>query len=608
MNSAVQGKTSVAEMLLAAGAAEGKRPDHDDGPGSPLDFGATLTSLLDPAAAAKTSTRNGVATSSAPAASGKPGADTTYFGASAVEADSRPAKPAATTTSTPATGASAPTPGQSSKGETPSPASAQLARLETRMLAPSGKDGASGSTPAPSSPALPKDGAKSPTNTPAANTGSGSRTLARSGADNLHSYGSAAIEAADLSARETSGAALANNQAATNEAGLMASDQSSLDAVVATSSAGGASQIEPAALSGETSNAGKDDAARAADHDAVDHDAAGHDAGGAAASQSTQPLRTPVNTASIGDAVVSDPGLAMVPEASALASASSNAATPAASEQTAAAAPAASDFAKIADPAQIYVDDDQSVTSISRPGDSGSPHSNPPSDGTAPALAASASNPDSVTAAINPSTTSADPKAAQESLAKLGADAGAASAPQSSQNWRAQIDALAQGESLTSRDRGDGGKETATEPASLPNAPSPGVGTSATASAPAAPAIRPAAEITSASETSRVVSITVQLASGQTAQASVSERAGTVDVRIFTPTAASAERVSSEMDGMRQNLEGAGLKLGHAEVSYQGGDGGSSDRGGPGRERYQTPAQKPSDQAKEIFIMNEVPL
>ena len=97
------------------------------------------------------------------------------------------------------------------------------------------------------------------------------------------------------------------------------------------------------------------------------------------------------------------------------------------------------------------------------------------------------------------------------------------------------------------------------------------------------------------------MSITVQLASGQTAQASVRERAGAVDVKILTPTAASAQRVSSEMDGMRQNLDAAGITLGHSEISYQQGEGGRQ-----GDEGYQPPAQNQSANGKEVFIMNEV--
>jgi flagellar hook-length control protein FliK len=91
------------------------------------------------------------------------------------------------------------------------------------------------------------------------------------------------------------------------------------------------------------------------------------------------------------------------------------------------------------------------------------------------------------------------------------------------------------------------------------------------------------------------------LASGQTAQASVRERAGTVEVKILTPTAASAQRVSAEMDGMRQNLDAAGIKLGHAEISYQQGDGGRQ-----GQEGYRPAAQNQSADGKEVFIMNEV--
>lgn len=119
--------------------------------------------------------------------------------------------------------------------------------------------------------------------------------------------------------------------------------------------------------------------------------------------------------------------------------------------------------------------------------------------------------------------------------------------------------------------------------------------------APEVTAIRLTPEVASVRDASRTVNITVELASGQTAQASVRERAGSVDVKIVTPTAASAQRVSSEMEGARQNLDAAGIKLGHSDISYQRGDGGRRENEG-----YRPPAQAQSASEKEVFIMNEV--
>lgn len=113
--------------------------------------------------------------------------------------------------------------------------------------------------------------------------------------------------------------------------------------------------------------------------------------------------------------------------------------------------------------------------------------------------------------------------------------------------------------------------------------------------------IRMTTEASAPREPAHAVSLTVHLADGQTAQASVRERAGAVDVKILTPTAASAERVSSEMNGMRQNLDAAGIRLGHSEVSYQGGDGGHHGH----RDGYRPPTENPSG-GKDVFIMSEV--
>ena len=112
--------------------------------------------------------------------------------------------------------------------------------------------------------------------------------------------------------------------------------------------------------------------------------------------------------------------------------------------------------------------------------------------------------------------------------------------------------------------------------------------------------LRSVQEVASVVDSGRTANLTVQLADGQTAHATVRERAGSVDVKIVTSTSATAERVSSEIDGMRRNLDAAGLQLGRSEVSYQ-----PSGGGGRGREEHQR--ERPENQSsKEMFTLSEV--
>src|ERR1019366_4034407 len=98
--------------------------------------------------------------------------------------------------------------------------------------------------------------------------------------------------------------------------------------------------------------------------------------------------------------------------------------------------------------------------------------------------------------------------------------------------------------------------------------------------------IRSIQEVAPFIESGRVANLNVQLSDGQTVHATVRERAGSIDVKIVTSTSASAQRVSGEIDSMRQNLDAAGLRLGHSEVSYQEGN-----AGGRGGEEYQRASQ-----------------
>lgn len=103
-------------------------------------------------------------------------------------------------------------------------------------------------------------------------------------------------------------------------------------------------------------------------------------------------------------------------------------------------------------------------------------------------------------------------------------------------------------------------------------------------------------------EVGRVANLQIELANGGNAQATIRERAGSIEVKIVTPTSAWAQRVSNEIDSMRRNLDSAGIRLGQAEVSYQPGDGGG--RGGSGHQR---PQQRDiSTKDEQIFTLSEV--
>ena len=118
----------------------------------------------------------------------------------------------------------------------------------------------------------------------------------------------------------------------------------------------------------------------------------------------------------------------------------------------------------------------------------------------------------------------------------------------------------------------------------------------ATASQP----LRSVPEPAGATEVGRTASLTVQLAEGQTMRATVRQREGSIDVKIVTSSSAAAERVSSELDAMRQNFDTAGLQLGRSEVSYQ--QGGGRDRDGQQAQRE----SEPNPTSKEIFSLGEV--
>jgi uncharacterized protein (DUF2252 family) len=113
---------------------------------------------------------------------------------------------------------------------------------------------------------------------------------------------------------------------------------------------------------------------------------------------------------------------------------------------------------------------------------------------------------------------------------------------------------------------------------------------------------RPIQVTDSNTESERVANIQVQLTEGHSAQATVSERSGTYAVKIVTSSSASAQRIAGEIDTMRLNLDAAGLRLGHSEVSYRDGERREQQQSDFGR-----PNQPQSDsEADNIFTLSEV--
>ncbi len=115
-------------------------------------------------------------------------------------------------------------------------------------------------------------------------------------------------------------------------------------------------------------------------------------------------------------------------------------------------------------------------------------------------------------------------------------------------------------------------------------------------------AVRPLGDATIADNAGLSANLRVELADGQTAQATIREQAGSISVKIVTPTAQSALRVSGEIDSLRQNLDAAGVRLGNTEVSYQQGD-----RGGRNARDYRpTPQPAKSSEEKQPSTFSEV--
>jgi hypothetical protein len=514
MNTAVHGKASLVEMLLDASSSAGKSGPDDHDKTNTVDFGATLTSLIDQTAAGKGASARNPGTSAAVTVHGKANA-TAPTALESASADSA-------TTSSPST-ADAPT------------------AFELTVSAVEQALSKSASTP--------KSGGKTPASAQTSDA-----------------------PAPTSSTRSDSLAALLANQTLPTKAGASAANASSPTQISASNATVG---------TGKTS---ADDPNVTATSDDVT-------TGEPAVQSAVAALVAHSGVAATIDAPVSDADIAFDFRKELF---SSKAADGAPSEP-APQVTSVSNFAKMANATHIDADANVPTTSTNRATDSTPSHSDSTSDGTSPALSTQSTSTDDMS--------SANPKPTQFSLTNFTANAAPSGLAQASQK---QMDAVAQAAPQPQRDRiAPNSKEASTqstEPSALNNDSAGITDAQPAAATPEAAAIHLTTEVTAAPDPSRTVSITVQLASGQTAQASVSERAGTVDVKILTPTPASAQRVSSEIDGLRQNLDAAGIKLGHSEISYQRGDG-----GGRSHEGYRPPAQQnQSANGKEVFTLNEV--
>ena len=123
----------------------------------------------------------------------------------------------------------------------------------------------------------------------------------------------------------------------------------------------------------------------------------------------------------------------------------------------------------------------------------------------------------------------------------------------------------------------------------------------AAAHAPVAVATRQT-QATQPAPPARIANLKVELGDGQSAQATVRERSGAVEVKIVAGTTSVAQRIVHEVEGLRNALDSAGLRLARAEVSYQQPHGERRhDEQNPYRGR---PAQAPT--GTEVFAVSEV--
>jgi hypothetical protein len=99
----------------------------------------------------------------------------------------------------------------------------------------------------------------------------------------------------------------------------------------------------------------------------------------------------------------------------------------------------------------------------------------------------------------------------------------------------------------------------------------------------------------------RVASLRVELDGGGSAQATIRERGGTIDVKVTTPNLESARHLAGEVGALRRSLDDAGLTLRSAEIDYQPqGQGERDDQ----QDRRGQPRQ--SSSSLEVFTTEEV--
>jgi len=99
----------------------------------------------------------------------------------------------------------------------------------------------------------------------------------------------------------------------------------------------------------------------------------------------------------------------------------------------------------------------------------------------------------------------------------------------------------------------------------------------------------------------RIANLRIDLASGQSTQATVREHSGAVDVKIVTSSQQSAQAIGSELPALRRALDAAGVQLKAADVSHQG----DGQRGHNGQQQEnQSPHNQSGDST--TFAIEEV--
>lgn len=101
----------------------------------------------------------------------------------------------------------------------------------------------------------------------------------------------------------------------------------------------------------------------------------------------------------------------------------------------------------------------------------------------------------------------------------------------------------------------------------------------------------------------KVANLRIDLAAGQSTQATVRERSGAVDVRIVTANEQSAQLIGAGIPSLRRALDAAGMQLKTADVQHQGGGANSGHQGERQTERQWRTGQR-DDGA--IFNIEEV--